>query len=175
MRLFIAIPFSEEFRGELIRVQKEMRQNGVEGNFSRAANLHLTVAFIGEVKDPAPALKALQSVSLPELTLRSGRLGNFGEILWVGLQKNPALEQYVSDVRSALDAAGVPYDKKKFRPHITLVRRAWWPGGLQVADLAEAARVSMNVEKVCLMKSERLNGKLTYTAVGEVHCPEDNT
>ena len=171
MRLFIAIPFSEEFRGELIRVQNEMRQNGVEGNFSRAANLHLTVAFIGEVKDSAPAMTALQSVPLPELELRSGRLGNFGEILWIGLQRNPALEQYVADVRAALEAAGVSYDKKKFRPNITLVRRAWWPGGLQVADLAEAPRASMRVDRVCLMKSERLNGKLTYTAVGEVHRP----
>ena len=175
MRLFIAIPFSEEFRGALIRVQNEMRQNGVEGNFSRAANLHLTVAFIGELEDAGPALEALKSVPLPELTLKSGRLGNFGEILWVGLQRNPALEQYVADVRVALEAAGVPYDKKKFRPHITLVRRAWWPGGLAVADLAEAPRVRMDVDRVCLMKSERLNGKLTYTAVGEVHRPEENT
>ena len=50
MRLFIAIPFSEEFKGELIRVQNEMRANGVRGNFSRAENLHVTVAFLGEVK-----------------------------------------------------------------------------------------------------------------------------
>ena len=59
MRLFIAIPFSEEFKGELIRVQNEMRANGVRGNFSRAENLHVTVAFLGEVEDPMPAMKAL--------------------------------------------------------------------------------------------------------------------
>ena len=74
----------------------------------------------------------------------------------------------MADVRAALGAAGVPYDKKKFRPHITLVRRAWWPGGLAVEDLAEAPRVSMDVDRVYLMKSERLNGKLTYTPVGEI-------
>ncbi len=69
MRLFIAIPFSEEFKGELLRVQNDMRSNGVRGNFSRAENLHVTVAFLGEVQDPAPAMHALQSVPLPELTL----------------------------------------------------------------------------------------------------------
>ncbi len=129
MRLFIAIPFSEEFKGELIRVQNEMKVNGVRGNFSRPENLHVTVAFLGEVKDPAPAMKALASVPVPELRLTSGPLGNFGELLWIGLRKNSALE---------------------------------------VEELAEVHRVRMTVDRVCLMKSERLNGKLTYTVVGEV-------
>ena len=106
MRLFIAIPFSEEFKGELIRVQNEMKVNGVRGNFSRPENLHVTVAFLGEVKDPAPAMKALESVPVPELRLTSGPLGNFGELLWIGLRKNSALEEYVAEVRHALDNAG---------------------------------------------------------------------
>ncbi len=168
MRLFIAIPFSEEFKGELIRVQNEMKVNGVRGNFSRPENLHVTVAFLGEVKDPAPAMKALESVPVPELRLTSGPLGNFGELLWIGLRKNSALEEYVAEVRHALDNAGVEYDRKKFRPHITLVRRADWPYQVLVEELAEVHRVRMTVDRVCLMKSERLNGKLTYTVVGEV-------
>ena len=168
MRLFIAIPFSEEFREELLRVQREMKVNGVRGNFSRPENLHVTVAFLGEVKDPAPAMKALASVPVPELRLTSGPLGNFGELLWIGLRKNSALEEYVAEVRHALDNAGVEYDRKKFRPHITLVRRADWPYQVLVEELAEVHRVRMTVDRVCLMKSERLNGKLTYTVVGEV-------
>lgn len=168
MRLFIAIPFSEEFREELLRVQREMKVNGVRGNFSRPENLHVTVAFLGEVKDPAPAMKALQSVPVPELRLTSGPLGNFGELLWIGLRKNSALEEYVAEVRHALDLAGVEYDRKKFRPHITLVRRADWPYQVLVEELAEVHRVRMTVDRVCLMKSERIDGKLTYTVVGEV-------
>ena len=168
MRLFIAIPFSEEFKGALIRVQNEMRANGVRGNFSRAENLHVTVAFLGEVEDPMPAMKALASVPVPTLRLTSGPLGNFGELLWIGLQRNPALEQYVHEVRAALAVAGVPFDNKKFRPHITLVRRADWPYQVLVEELAEVRRVRMNVDRVCLMKSERINGQLTYTVLGEV-------
>lgn len=168
MRLFIAIPFSEEFKEELLRVQSEMKVNGVRGNFTRPENLHVTVAFLGEVKDPAPAMKALESVPVPELRLTSGPLGNFGELLWIGLRKNSALEEYVAEVRHALDIAGVEYDRKKFRPHITLVRRADWPYQVLVEELAEVRRVRMTVDRVCLMKSERLDGKLTYTVVGEV-------
>ena len=35
-------------------------------------------------------------------------------------------------------------------------------------ELAEVHRVRMNVDRVCLMKSERINGKLTYTVLGEI-------
>ena len=72
------------------------------------------------------------------------------------------------EVRAALAAAGVPFDNKKFRPHITLVRRADWPYQVLVEELAEVHRVRMTVDRVCLMKSERINGKLTYTVLGEV-------
>ena len=43
-----------------------------------------------------------------------------------------------------------------------------------LGELAEAPRVSMDVERVCLMKSERLNGKLTYTPVGENRKQEEH-
>lgn len=168
MRLFIAVPFTEEFQGALIRVQNEMRTNGVRGNFSRKENLHLTVAFLGEVQDPKPVINALESVPVPKMTLQTGRLGNFGELLWIGLKKNPALEHYVADVRHTLDSVGVRYDRKKFKAHVTLVRRADWPYRVQVSELADEPGISMNVERVVLMKSERVNGKLTYTVVGEV-------
>ena len=134
----------------------------------RMSAIGITVIEDGEVDDPRPATKALASVPLPALRLTSGPLGKFGELLWIGLRKNPALEQYVASVRNALDVAGVAYDRKKFRPHITLVRRADWPYQVLVEELAEVRRVRMTVDRVCLMKSERLDGKLTYTVVGEV-------
>lgn len=57
MRLFIAIPFSEEFKGELIRVQNEMRRNGVRMNVDRVClmkservNGKLTYTVVGEAR-----------------------------------------------------------------------------------------------------------------------------
>ena len=135
----------------------------------RMSAIGITVIEDGEVDDPRPATKALASVPLPALRLTSGPLGKFGELLWIGLRNNPALEEYVASVRAALDKAGVAYDRKKFRPHITMVRKAEWPYQTLVEELAEVHRVRMNVDRVCLMKSERINGKLTYTVLGEVN------
>ena len=49
MRLFIAISLSPEIRGALRKVQDEMFDRGVRGNFTPEANMHLTLAFIGDL------------------------------------------------------------------------------------------------------------------------------
>jgi 2'-5' RNA ligase len=64
------------------------------------------------------------------------------------------------DLTDRLIAAGFSLDKRKYSPHITL--------GREVVTNAEPWRVEPFGKTVCkidLMKSERKNGKLTYTVV----------
>ena len=49
MRLFIAVPMSHRIRSELIGVQMQMKKLGYQGNFTRKENLHMTLAFLGEL------------------------------------------------------------------------------------------------------------------------------
>ena len=46
MRLFIALPLGGGARQALLDVQRDMRNQGVRANFSRAENLHLTLSLI---------------------------------------------------------------------------------------------------------------------------------
>ncbi|MBQ2159396.1 MAG: RNA 2',3'-cyclic phosphodiesterase, partial [Oscillospiraceae bacterium] len=62
MRLFIAISLSSEIREALMNVRDEMFARGVRGNFTPEANMHLTLAFIGDYPDPEPVLDALAEV-----------------------------------------------------------------------------------------------------------------
>ena len=48
MRLFIAIPLSTEMQKALVACMHDLKKQGVEGNYVPAANLHMTLAFIGE-------------------------------------------------------------------------------------------------------------------------------
>ena len=52
MRLFIAIQLSEKMRKALVSCLHDLKKQGVEGNYVPAQNLHLTLAFIGEYRDP---------------------------------------------------------------------------------------------------------------------------
>ena len=48
MRLFIALNFGKELLDAITGVQAEIRKLGIRGNYTKPANLHLTLAFIGE-------------------------------------------------------------------------------------------------------------------------------
>ena len=49
MRLFVAINFNNETRSRLLDLRDELRGKSQRGNFTAPENLHLTLAFIGEV------------------------------------------------------------------------------------------------------------------------------
>ena len=141
----------------------ELKKAGVRGSYSASNNLHLTLAFIGEV-DNVPEIKtALQTISYRPFKLSLSDFGNFGDILWVGVKGNQGLSQAAKSVREALDRAEISYDRQKFMPHITLVRKA--TGSWKAV---KAPKGEMMVKRISLMKSSVKDGKTVYTRVAEV-------
>jgi 2'-5' RNA ligase len=49
MRLFITINFNDDTRSRLLALRDELRGKSKHGRFTLPENLHLTLAFIGEV------------------------------------------------------------------------------------------------------------------------------
>ncbi len=158
MRLFIAITLSEEIQKELVRCMHDLKKQGVEGNYVPARNLHMTLAFIGEYDNPAKVKEVIKTVPLPELRLSISDSGKFGNILWAGVKGNQKLKSYVKDLRSALAANGIPCEKEKFVPHITLIRKVSARKAFQI----RVPKLEMAVNKVSLMKSEQKDGKTVY-------------
>ena len=124
MRLFIAIQFSDDIKKGLISVMHELKKKNIGGNYSPAANLHLTLAFIGETQNVDGVKKAMEATAFAPFMLSLTELGNFGDILWVGAKGGQKLKAYVKALGAQLDTAGIKYDRKKFEPHITLVETA---------------------------------------------------
>ncbi len=162
MRLFIALPLPDALREALLRSQENLRRQGVRANYSREENLHLTLAFLGEV-EAAGAQEAVLSLDEPAFPLTLAGSGAFGDLLWAGIQKNEALDRLAARVRRALEERGLPYDRKPFRPHITLARRVRSPEPPRVI----LPRLSAQAEWVTLFRSERLDGTLVYTPLAE--------
>ena len=69
MRLFIAIRLSDEMRTALVQCMHDLKKQGVEGNYVPAQNLHMTLAFIGEYKNPDKVKKVMEKVPLPQCRL----------------------------------------------------------------------------------------------------------
>jgi len=165
VRLFIAVKLNEEMRTALTLAQAALRKAGVRGRFTPEENLHLTLAFLGERPDPESVLDVMADVPFRAFPLRLDGLGCFGDTWWAGLRESDELAAYAGKLRRALAEAGIPFDRKRFRPHITLLRRAVFPDGAPPAGLS-APEASMTVRRVSLMRSERGRRGMIYTEQG---------
>ena len=165
MRLVIAIQFSDELRNSLLRLQNDLIRRGVRGNYTAPENLHLTLAFIGEYPNPDDVLDAMASVSFRSFPLSLDGFGSFGSLWWIGLRQSEALASAAHRVRHALADAGIPYDRKRFSPHITLIRKAVFNNREKFPSLL-IPEVSMMADRISLMRSDRGKHGMIYTELG---------
>ena len=147
-----------------------MKKQGVYGNYTPLSNLHLTLAFIGEYDRPGKVLEAMKNVPFSPFDLSVGGIGNFGDLYYAKMNVPDDLFSYVKDLRAAFEKAGIPYDKKRFTPHITLLRRANRP----VDGNISAANTAVTADRVFLMRSDRGERGMIYTAVGSVNGREQS-
>ena len=171
MRLFIAVNFDEEFRKTLLRYQAELKKYAdpyAKVNWSSPANLHLTLAFIGEYDVPGNVCAALDGLSFAPFSITADRCGNFGSLWWVGLKNGNQAVALSDAVRSRLKTANIPFDPKPMKPHITLARE-FYP---QIPPRIRPMPAETAVTRVSLMKSERIAGKLTYTELYGMNAAE---
>ncbi len=132
MRAFVAIELSGEVRESLAALRERFRKTGAKASWVKTENLHLTLRFLGDVPEPDLArlggLMENACAAYPPLRLAARGTGVFPNarrpnVLWVGLE---TLEGDLGALQSALEptvrAVGLPPDKKRFHPHVTLAR-----------------------------------------------------
>lgn len=125
MRLFVALDLPWEVKDDLALLEE-----GLPGaRWVDAENYHITLRFIGEVpgyraEELDLALAALRGKGF-ELTLAG--VGTFAKAgrdvsLWVGVERNAALDLLQTKVETALQRAGLEPERRRFVPHVTLAR-----------------------------------------------------
>jgi 2'-5' RNA ligase len=129
IRLFAAIAIPPEIGEGLTR-----RQQGLPGaRWRRTEVFHVTLRFFGEIAERlADDLDAeLGAVSGQALTLWLEGVGAFqdgGEVhaVWAGVAENEPLKRLAARCETAARRAGLPADRRAWRPHVTLayLRRA---------------------------------------------------
>ena len=166
MRLFVAINFNDDTKKELLAFIDELRCRCKRGRFSTPDNLHLTLAFLGECNlvQTATVKTVMDNTAFNPFPISIERVGRFrrdgGDLWWAGVRESNLLVKLHGDLTNKLRAAGFTLDKRKFSPHITLGR------GI-IADVVPwtFAPFGETVKSIELMKSERINDRLTYTAI----------
>jgi 2'-5' RNA ligase len=134
VRLFFALWPDEAVREQLARWSRELRAV-CGGRATRAENLHVTLAFLGNVDDAriAEVERAAGEVRPCAVSLVLDQPGYWkhNRIAWAGASAVPAqIEALVADLRGALARAEVVFDGKGFVSHVTLLRDARQPKAL---------------------------------------------
>lgn len=175
MRLFIAINFTNEVKDYLYKTIMELKQQSVSGNFSQKENMHLTLAFLGEVPDSGieNIESAMDRVNGKGFKIEISGFGNFrnrGEKLyWRGIKENKDLNSLQKSLIDKLKEDNIEFDEKPFKPHITLGRRCIMKTGFSEDDFAANLQtINMDVSSISLMKSRHIHGKLRYSEVYKI-------
>ena len=167
MRLFVGIELDEAFRDALKYLQDDMIDGGLEGIPAPKENLHLTLAFIGEYGNPDEVMDALEEVPFEPFEIKLSGIGSFRDLYWAGIAENEDLETLAARIRRSLALHDIPFDRKSFHPHITLLRKAFFRN--PEAGLPQIIPdVKMTVEHFTLFRSERGKNGMIYTAIGEL-------
>jgi len=135
MRLFVALDLPWSVRARLA----DLGTGLIGARWTPPENYHLTLRFIGEVprhvaEDLDATLAGVQARAFAIELAGVGVAEKAGRVsaLWAGVTRNPALDHLRSKVEVALQRAGLPPERRRFIPHVTLARIA----GADAAKLA---------------------------------------
>jgi 2'-5' RNA ligase len=135
LRTFLAVnlplPVVRRIADEVTALKGPVAAAGLRVAWVPAANLHLTIKFLGQVPEPAiEAIRDLLRGELPALApfeAEAGGLGAFpssehARILWAGIKPSTPLSALQERVEGWMERLGFPREQRAFHPHLTIGR-----------------------------------------------------
>lgn len=127
-RLFFALEIPAAIQQQIVRWRAEQFPYEA-GRPVTAANLHITLAFLGDVSEEKQRLLVAQAgrISQPHFTLRLDDAGHWprSRVVWLGPRQAPrGLLQLANLLRAQAARSGCAQSPQPFHPHVTLLRNA---------------------------------------------------
>lgn len=186
MRMFVAVDLDDDARAGFDQLQKALAAPPVRGRspaitWVRPQNLHVTLAFMGEITERVPQLVEVmrRPIQMDPFEAAFGALGAFPprgapRTLWVGVPKGTeALIDLQLQVTARLREVGIEIETRPFHPHVTLARwreggsadRRWLNEASEKLGKAVATVARIRVARTTLYRSEQVPGGSVYTAL----------
>ena len=167
MRLFIALNFDDPVVNTLVDMQNELIEGGIQGKRTPPENLHLTLAFIGEYGSPDEVLDVMETLPFRPFSIRFDGFQHFRDMYFLRIAESEELSSYVRRLRHSMADAGIPFDRKNFKPHITMFRKvSFREDGIIIPP--EVPDMSIEVRSVSLMRSTQGKRGMIYTEIGSI-------
>ncbi|MBP2169856.1 2'-5' RNA ligase [Erwinia toletana] len=164
-RLFFGIGLPQTIQQEII-AWRAAAFDAAAGRPLAAANLHLTLAFLGEVSDEkTTAISRLAGrIRQPPFTLHIDDAGHWPRpgVVWLGLRQAPrGLVQLAEMLRSQAARSGCYQSPHPFHPHISLLRNATRPVAMPPRDF----HWQFDVTHFSLLQSTFAQGRSSYKVI----------
>lgn len=162
VRLFVAVVPPPSALTALAEVVAVVRDAYPQATWVPPERMHVTLAFLGEVADPARVVKGLPALGEhPAFELRVRGGGAFPRaarpnVLWAGLDGDlEALARLARHSRRVAREAGIEVERAPYRPHLTVarVRRRDFDGRSAVAALDAVSGEPWTVTEAVLLRS----------------------
>lgn len=125
-RLFVAIDLPEHTKDAILRLRED---DLPPGRWPQREAIHLTLHFIGDVPEGVARAyqRILGDVEAGAFELRIAGAGQFPpearpRVIWAGVENTAPLRDLHEQVGQALEREGFRRERRRFHPHITLMR-----------------------------------------------------
>jgi 2'-5' RNA ligase len=180
MRLFAAIDIDSQIRDRIERIQRQLQRDlnlsGREVKWVRPEQIHLTLKFLGEVRDEmltqvceTVTQTAAQCGNFDLYVKGMGVFGRPARVVWAGTEACPPLMSMQTAMDNAFEKIGWDKEQRPFAGHLTLCRVKTAAAGKKLAtaiDLWENEVFgTVWVDKVVLYESRLSSAGPEYNAV----------
>jgi 2'-5' RNA ligase len=181
-RIFLALNFSvavtRKIAEEVERLKPAMHEAGYRVAWVPAANLHLTLRFIGSVGEELVegVTGACRRVAArhPVIEARAAGVGAFPSVdkpgvLWAGVDASVPLSALQRDVEAAMVELGFDKEERAYHPHVTVGRIKESRGG-SAAELwkSNAVMGSSPLSEIVVYESRTRSAGAEYVARARV-------
>lgn len=176
MRLFVATEVTEQVRRRAAQVRDRLGRAAGRVRWERPEKLHLTLRFLGDTPEARlpDVCAAVERVAGWAAAVEIGfaGLGVFPDrgmprVLWIGVNDpGGRLAELAARLEAAAVELGYAPEKRAYKPHLTLARIEFVPGGVDLVGLVPAAEVAepivQRVEAISVYQSELKAGGSEY-------------
>jgi 2'-5' RNA ligase len=175
IRLFIALKIPDEIKDKILDVCYELSESPELFKWEKPEKIHLTLKFIGEVEEELVSSIAKEITFIEEYSSFNFNVTKFGffyrnglpVILWSGLQTDESIQKLVEELNRRLSIFSIPVERRKFKPHLTMLRIKKNPGKEFISKFKEHSfdNWNFNSSEITLIKSELFPTGARYTDI----------
>jgi 2'-5' RNA ligase len=180
MRLFAAIDIDSQIRDRMeqiqLQLQRDLHLRGREVKWVRPEQIHLTLKFLGEVRDEM-VTQVCETVTqtasqFDNFDMQVRGIGVFGRparVVWAGIEPCPPLIKLQAALDDAFEKIGWDKEQRAFAGHLTVCRVKTAAAGKRLAATIDQRHDEMLgtvwVDKVVLYESRLSSSGPEYSVV----------